>query len=812
MPKWLKISLKIFAGLIILIVLLVLGAMLYVTYNKDRVLKVVSAELNQKMDGQITIGDLKPQFFKHFPQFSLELKNVQIRDRRFAEHHHTLLDAKEFYVSLNAFSLLTGKASIGRVDIDHAAADLYTDSTGYSNLSVFKKGSKKEEKAPDQGVPPPELQLFSFSQLELKVDDRHKRKLFYFHVNSLKGQMSGTDSGWQGNFHLDVLANNMSFKTSHGSFIKNKRISGTFTAAGDDDGKINLQSEALTIDQNTFKLDAVFGANKRPADFAIHLTCDQITWRQASELLADNIKKKLDQYNISQPLAITARVNGSFGGGDPFIYVTAKVRDSKITTPAVILENCGFNGIFTNNYQDGKGFNDDNSVIRLIKLTGSYLHIPFTIDTGSIINLNKTIATGNLRANFPVADMNELLGNKIARFTKGKADLSLRYKGDIVNYRLNKPTVAGYINIKNADITYIPERLKVINSSLSLNFIKNDLILNNIRLQSGRSVITMDGKVKNFMNLYYDDPEKILLTWQIRSPQLYLGEFLSFLSGSGAKPSTKPKPVVNSGNAIDQLSNVLEKGSADMHLEVAKVHYFKFLATDVHANLLTSEDAVVIRNVGLKHAGGFLRLNGSIQKGSDLNKLSLKTTISHVDVHEFFEAFDNFGLSDFTADNLKGFLSAKTQITAGLTDDGHLVKNSIVGTLDVNLQQGALINFKPIYSVGKFAFPFRDLKNIQVRELNARFDVNGDMITVYPMKLSSSAINMDIAGVYGLSRGTDLAMDIPLRNPKKDTTIVDPEKLEKKRYKGIVLHLQAKADSTGKIKIGFNKHRKDNEK
>lgn len=145
----------------------------------------------------------------------------------------------------------------------------------------------------------------------------------------------------------------------------------------------------------------------------------------------------------------------------------------------------------------------------------------------------------------------------------------------------------------------------------------------------------------------------------------------------------------------------------------------------------------------------------------------------------FFEAFDNFGLKDFTADNLKGFLSAKTQITAGLTDDGHLVKNSIVGTLDVNLQQGALINFKPIYGIGKFAFPFRDLKNIQVRELNARFDVNGDMVKVYPMKLSSSAINMDVAGVYGLSRGTDLVMDIPLRNPKKDTTIVDPEKLEK---------------------------------
>jgi len=56
-----------------------------------------------------------------------------------------------------------------------------------------------------------------------------------------------------------------------------------------------------------------------------------------------------------------------------------------------------------------------------------------------------------------------------------------------VNYELNKPAVAGHINIKGADIIYLPEKLKVINSSMSLNFIKNDLVLKNIRLQSGRS-------------------------------------------------------------------------------------------------------------------------------------------------------------------------------------------------------------------------------------------------------------------------------------------------------------------------------------
>jgi len=301
----------------------------------------------------------------------------------------------------------------------------------------------------------------------------------------------------------------------------------------------------------------------------------------------------------------------------------------------------------------------------------------------------------------------------------------------------------------------------------------------------------------------------MLLNWNIYSRNLYLGEFLDFLGG-GEKPKTSAPPVQNSGNAFDQLSNVLDKCSAQMHLVVDSAHYKKFVATDVKADLLTTEDALVIKSAGLKHAGGFLKLNGAVQRGNDLNKLSLNTTISHVDVNEFFTAFNNFGLSDFTANNLKGYLSAKTQITAGLTDEGTVVKKSINGTLDVNLQQGQLINFKPLTGIVKIAFPRRDLRDIHIGDLNAHFDVNGDMIRVYPMKISSSAINFDVAGMYGVSKGTDLDIDVPLRNPKKDSTITDQAKLDKKRYHGVVLHLKAKADSTGIIKVGLTKkHKKD---
>lgn len=482
--------------------------------------------------------------------------------------------------------------------------------------------------------------------------------------------------------------------------------------------------------------------------------------------------------------------------------VQAKVRDNKLSTPGGNIDDCSFDALFTNNYSEGKGFNDANSVIRIYKMKGSYNHLPFAIDTGSIINLEKPIATGNFTSAFQVTDLNYLLGDKVAKFTKGTADMKLRYRADIVDYRLNKPIIAGVINLRNADIDYIPKNLVLKNTSLSLNFDQNNLIMKNICLQNGKSIVFMEGRVNNFLNLYYDSPEKILLTWQIRSPQLYLGEFLGFINRGQKAPAKKSR---NSGNIIDQLSNVLDKAHAQMHLQVAKLHYKNFLATDAIADVMLSEDGVVLNSMNLKTTGGTLKMNGQINEGDKQSKFIFSTIVSDVNIHDFFYAFDNFSLKDITYNNLKGILSAKAQITGNITNAGAMVPNSANGTITLNLKNGALVNYNPLKTVGKFAFPFRDLNNIEIPSLDAKFDLHGNMITINPMKITSNVINIDVAGTYGLNKGTNIALDIPLRNPKGDSTITDKDELLKKRYKGIVLHILAKDDENGKIKIGWNK-------
>lgn len=813
MPRWLKITLKVAGALIGIIIILFIALTVYVNNNKQKVLAMITTELNKNLNGTLTIGSIDPTLFKGFPGVSVELKDVTMKDSKWAEHHHTLLTAKEFEVSVNASALMKGEVVINKIDIINADIDLFTDSNGYSNTAIFK-AKPKVEKDPKEKETSSSTQIkrFTLSKVNFKVDDRHAYKLFKFAINNVSGRMEYPNKGWNADIDLNTMVNSFSFNTKKGSFMKNRLLNGHFDVSYDYDSQvINVAPNKLSIGDDDFNVAAQFNLKAPTTPFTINLKVNDILWTSAANLLAANITKSLKMFDIKKPIDVTCDLKGSFGGGgDPSIYVTAKVKNNTLTTQGGIIENCSFNGVFSNNYINGKGLTDENSVIKLYHFNGTYKDIPFTIDTALINNLNTPIATGIFRSRFPVTKLNPVIGDESLKFTKGIVDLKLAYKADVVNFKFAKPYVTGNVDIKNADVNYLPRNLVFKNNSIALKFTEKDLYINNIRLQNGSSVVNMQGKVSNFLNLYYTDPEKILIVWQITSPEIHLGEFLGFLNSRGggeSSGSSSPGKKVSGKKITSQLNTAFDKGQAELHLRVAKLYYKKFLATDATADILLADNAMKVRNVSLKSSGGSLNLSGLILQGP-VNNFAVSTNVNHVNTSAFFASFDNFGLKDFTSNNLQGFLSARVDIKGGLKNTGDLVPRSIKGFAQVDFTEGALIKFAPIKSVGKFAFPFRDLDNITFGDLKARFDINGDKINIAPMQINSSVLNMDVEGVYSLSRGTNIALDIPLRNPKNDTKITDETERQKKRMRGIVLHILATDGDDGKIKIKWNKNHK----
>ncbi len=770
----------------------------YINTHKQEVLASVTAELNESLSGTLEIGGMDPTFLKGFPRVALRLENVVLKDSLYATHGKVLLKAGYIDISVNTLALMRGAIEIKKATIGNASIKMYTDIQGYSNTSVFKKGKKEGGEGSGSF---PELRQIELEHVAVVIDNRKMGKLFDLAIDELESSINYTSDGWKADADLNTMVHSMAFNTKKGSFIKEKRVEGKFDISySEKDSLIVLKKNRLVIGGEDFKVGARFKSGGAEAGFSVNIENKSILWRNAANLLSSNITGKLEMFDLKKPIAVKCDIIGDLNAkGDPLIRVNAEVEDNTLDTPGGVVGNCSFFGVFTNNHVVEKGFNDANSAIKLFNFKGDYSGIPILMKKVFILDLEKPIAVGDFSSKFEMEKLKSIIDDDLLKFTKGTADVKLDFRADIVDFKLSKPLVNGVVAIKDADVSYVPRKLDFKDVSVALDFTKDDLNISKIVLKSGKSIVDMQGSIKNFLNLYYTDPAKIVLTWNIYSPQLHLGEFMGFL---GSRQRTTPiVKKTNKGNMTEDLNLLFERSNVDMKLRVDKLYYDRFLATDARADVLLTDNGVVVKNAGLKHGGGSLLINGTLAQTGKVNQYSLDAVVSNVDINKFFYAFNNFGMETLGAQNLKGYVSSKANIKGSITSTGAMVPKSMYGTVTFALKKGMLLNFGPLKNVGNFAFPNRDMENIEFYNLNGKLDVKGEKVTIHPMKINSSVINMDMEGTYSFGEGTQIYIDVPLRDPKRDKDITDEKELAERRNRGIVLHLKAVDDKDGKVKV-----------
>lgn len=805
MSRWLKIILKVFAAIFLLIVMVWCSAAYYINHNNKSILNTILSQLNANVNGKINVSSMETTLFKGFPGVSVSLKQVVMRDSLWHIHRHELLNANDIGVSLNIFSLIAGDVKINKITINNANIYLYTDSSGYSNTSMFKtkNAGKAKTKSEQQAF---EIKRLDFNKVDLILNNERRFKLFHFQIDELKGKIDFPDSGWNGNLRLKTMIKSFAFNTRKGSFLKDKALEGTLIAHYNNQNKtVTIDQEPLKIGKDDFLIGAKIDLAKNESAFSISIRADDILYKELSLLLAPNISTKLLKFAIDKPISVVGSIvdDGSKRAKDPLINVRMNVKNNTVTIPSGKLTNCSFTGTFTNKDTLNKPIGDENSTIRFLSLRADYYNAPLKVDTFTVSNLARPLATGFIIAQFPIERLNSSIGNQTFHFKKGTADIRLYCQADIDNFRFTKPVLSGNVMIKNADITYLPRNMNLVNSEITLNFNQKDLNITNSRFQLGKSVLHMNCSIQNFLNFYYTDPSKILVNLNMSSPQLNLGEFFGFL---GQRKTIRKK--TSGKNAVkevaNQLNTVLDASKVQIQLKVNKAIYHRFVATNLNAGIALLNDGIYFNNISVSHAGGSLNLSGNLKQSGPINKFSINAVVSKVNVKEFFYAFEDFGQESITSTNLKGYLSAKVKASGSITDKGKIVSRSMFGEVIFNLKNAALIGFEPLQKVQKLAFANRDFSNIAINNLDGTLTLMGDKIAISPMQVNTSVLNFNMNGIYGLNNGTNIAMDIPLRNPKKDEKITDKEERKLARMKGIVLHLKA-IEEDGKLKIRWNR-------
>lgn len=797
MQGWLKISLRV-GGLILSVVLLawiLLAA--YVYTHKEEILKAVTSQLNEDLTGTLTIKRMEPSLIRGFPGISVALEDVLLRDSLWSVHQHDLLKARKVYVAINAFSIFSGSLSIKDIQLNDAEVYLLTDSLGVRNTDIFKKKSSSDS----NGGLGKKISRVNLKDVKLTIDDRQKHKLFKFDIINFRGSIDDGMGGWKAKVRTKTQVDYFAFNLKRGSFLKDKMLDLDLDMSfNKKTGELTIPQQSIRINKDKLLIGAKVNFSSEFSDYMIEIKVPSILFKDARSLLSAHIISKLQAYDVTKPLEVGAVLSGKFKeAGDPLIRVSFKAESNTLSTRGENISNCSFSGFYTNELKRGEARNDPNSVIAFYNFTGDFYDIPFEADSIKITDLRNPVFTGRFKSDFQLEKLNKIFGGNTFQFSAGTADLDLVYKAPFNQADTGKRYIYGTVHVKEGAAAYKPRDLNLRDIGLLMNFKGDDLFLENLKVKSGTTSLSMEAAMRNFSNFYYTDPQKIQIDWKIKSPNVNLNEFMVFL-GKRKKGSNS-----NGKRFTGNLDKMLEQASMVMELEVDRLIYKNFQGRSLRSNITLNQTGIFINRLSLKQGGGSLDIKGSIDQSGPVNKFIMNSRINNVNVQHLFYAFENFGQDAITDKNLRGTFFGNATVSGSMLNDGKIVPRSLRGKVSFDIRNGALVNFEPMSRIGSFAFRNRDFSNIRFSNLKNTLSISQGKVNIPPMEIRSSVLNIFLSGVYSFGTGTDIGMRIPLRNPRKDELITDLDEKRTRSLKGIVLNLRAVDGEDGKVKIRLGK-------
>jgi uncharacterized protein involved in outer membrane biogenesis len=813
--KTLKISLRILGILSVLVLLAFTGGWIYLKQHKKQVIAFIESEAKKGLNGgSLHIGDISIGFKHTFPRIAFTIDTLTLRDSLWSRHHHDLVTTTRVYATLDFFKLIIGKINIGRIELEKPNIYLYTDSSGYTNTSLFKKNNPPKQSAQKN----PDYPILQISNGLFTVDKDNVHKIFSYNINKLECHTRGNEDNPSLTIDadLDCLVNQMTFNREKGAFLENKTVQGKFQIQFNKDSKVlQFTKIKLAVDHQPFVFTGKFFLAEIPTPFILSWETDHLSFRKAASFVSPNIRQKLDQYDISESInhLIGSLDNSEPEYKTPLIHLRLNVMDKTITTPVVNIQHASFTATFNNEEMKGRGHEDSNTVMHFSPLKGKFEQLNFSCDSVVIRDLIHPRMNMHILSDFQLEDINDFMNENELVFTNGSGKINLVYSGSLEKNYDSLRILTGTFNLDSASINYVPRNLLFNRGMGIVRFTGKDMIVDNLNLYSGSTDLIMSGALKNMFYLINQKNKKLTLDWSIRSNKLNLNDFVSYLKQKQVSKTTRKKKS-SLAQTVTEFTNLLESADFNLNLNARQLIYRKFNADNLQAKMIMNDNFINLKDIRLQCAGGTIGLQGILRNDPSSNPFSFNAQLKTVNVSKIFYAFDNFGLKSPTDKNISGALTADVTMQGAVTIKAQLIPDELKGFVKFNLENGKLINFEPVQKIQETVFKKRDFSDIQFADLQDLLEINGENITVNRMEINSTVLHMFVEGIYNMKTGPDFSIQVPLSNLKNNRDAVIANKGINSKT-GISARLRAQKGENGKVKITwdpFNKSGKQNKK
>jgi len=731
MKRFIKILKRVILAGIILGVLFVTLAVIMASRLEQKIGELFVREANKYLATEVTVGKISFSLLENFPLATLQLTDVYAKGSIKKQGNDSLLAAGQLNFNFNIIDLYRENYTIRRIDLKNARINLLVLKDYSDNYHIIKETDSKEETKFS-------FKLQRINLTDVKIAYRNYASGQYYKVRAVKSRWKGDFN--QDNYELIVSGSYFVNEIKSGDlvYLANKSVElNTVIAVDQNRDLYEIKGGKIQLGELQLNLDAEWKSNETADQVDVRIRTENANLAEFISELPGHWKQQLDPYEADGNISLKIRLAGLFGDEKiPEMKMNFVLKDGllKHKESGILLDKLMISGDYGNRGSTAMSDQD----LKITTFSGMLGGNRFNGNL-SLIGFKPSKVELGLNADLNAGEVMQFLG--VSSFSKLEGTLKLNgiFSGNIDDFSNLKAsdfianTVNGNLEIENLTFGIKDYKTEFSGFNGMFSFSNNDIIAKKLSGKIDGMEFQTEAYLKNILPYLILDQEQLQIDAKVSSPFVDLYKLMS--SATAGKPGEGGFPIpANTG--------------FDIRFDIDKLNFKSFAAKSVDCALKYRNQKLFVNSLSMDAFGGSMMMTGQLDVANpDKMKVDCDASLTKADIKRLFREMGNFGQDYILDENLSGISDALIQLSFSMNRAMEIDPASILASIDLNITNGELINYKPIYGLGKF-IRLDDLSRVRFSNLKNQILIKDRKMIIPEMEVQSDALNFVIAGTH----------------------------------------------------------------
>ncbi|MDP3567589.1 AsmA-like C-terminal region-containing protein [Sediminibacterium sp.] len=716
----------------VFIICVVLVSLLFI--YQEEVKQVLLGEINKHLKAEVKIDpkNIDLTIFKTFPDCSLEFKEVLMLEALKIKKRDTLLFAEKLNLHFNISDLWNKKYNIKKIKLTNSVVKPCITNTGEPNY-IFWEETKKENKNDSINF---NLKLIEIENCHLIYRDKVKIFKTDLLIQSLKFKGNFSDNEYDLNSKGKIVINLV--KTKQKTFLKNKNCNLKIDLKVNGDNYL-LQNTSVSINNMKFNLDGDFNYKDSLKKVDLNYAASDLDIETLLSLLPEDQKQKANDYKSSGVFY----ANGSFkysNGKDFNLKSEFGIKNAEIIykPTSTTAKNVNVNGnlVYSN-------------TMSKLDLTNIFLQLNNDELKGSfsITNFANPFIRFSVDANANLENLQNFWPIDTLAKLQGSLKINSEVEGLLSDLKEQTFSTKVKVNIE-ATISNLEAQFKgdenifaIENCSVTAK--DREVEVKNLKLKRGNSDVVLNGKLPGIFNYLSDKTAPLIITGNLFSNYIKLEDFM-----------------MKYENSKDNSAPLIPKNiQFKLNAAILKFSYSKFEAQAITGEIEIKNQKAIVSDMKLQTMQGEAEIDAYADNSNNALDIVMQAKLKNINLRDLFFQFNNFGQTTLQEKNVKGFATAELGFSGNWSNSLEPNLNSIKSTINLTIDKGELVDFKPLLSLAKFV-DVQELQKIKFSNLKSNIEIKDKTIFLPTTSIKNSALNIIFWGTHSFNNDINYHIEL----------------------------------------------------